>query len=476
VSALLGWLVFRALAGLVIVYFLVINAFYLVTSLIAFAALRRYVRRIKTFDVEELLATAGAPPITLLAPAYNEAATCAEAIRSLLTLNYPEYEILLVNDGSKDATLETLTAAFDLEPAPRAPTASLPTQPLRDIYRSRRHANLWVVDKENGGKADALNAGLNYCRTPLFCAMDVDSLLERDALIRIVRPFLEDATTVAAGGLIRIVNGCRVESGIVTDIRLPRGWLARFQVLEYLRAFLAGRMGWSALNATLIISGAFGLFRRQPVVDVGGYAVDTVGEDMELVVRLHRYFRERRLPYRIEFVPDPVAWTECPESLRLLGRQRDRWQRGLTETMLRHRAMLLNPRYGVAGLLAYPYFFFLEMAGAAVEAAGYAAFVLAVLLHRANAPYTVAFLMVAIVLGVALSIAAVGLEELSFRRYPRLRDLLGLFGIAVIEGLGYRQLCTLWRVRGLVSVLRRKRGWGDMTRRGFALAPPRPAS
>ena len=467
-SAILDWLVFSAFNTLVLVYFVLVNGFYLFTSAVAFVALRRYALRVKTVDVEDLLAGAGAPPITLIAPAYNEAATCVDATRSLLTLNYSDYEILVVNDGSKDATLAKLTEAFGLEPAPRFPTAALPTRPIRGAYRSRRHPNLWVLDKENGGKADTLNAGLNHCRTPLFCAMDADSLLEREALTRIVRPFLEDATTVAAGGIIRIVNGCRVEAGTVTDVRLPRSWLARFQVLEYLRAFLAGRMGWSALDATLIISGAFGLFRRQTVVDVGGYATDTVGEDMELVVRLHRHCRERGIPYRISFVPDPVAWTECPESLRVLGRQRDRWQRGLTETLLRHGRMLLNPRYGLVGMLAYPYFFFLEMAGAAVEVAGYVVFVLAVVLHRAALPFVLAFLMVAVVLGIALSVAAVVLEELSFRRYPRARDLIALFGLAVVEGLGFRQLTTFWRARGLLSALRGKKGWGEMTRKGFA--------
>ena len=466
--ALAEWLVFSGFATLVIVYFTVLNACYLFTSLVAFRALRRYARRIKTLDLEDLLTSAGAPPITVIAPAHNEAATCVEATRSLLTLNYREYEILVVNDGSTDATLQTLADAFALEPAPRAATAPLPTQPVLGTYHSRRYPNLWVLDKENGGKADALNAGLNFCRTPLFCAIDADSLLERDALTRIVRPFLEDITTVAAGGIIRIVNGCRVASGAVTEVRLPTTWLARFQVLEYLRAFLAGRMGWSALNATLIISGAFGLFRRSLVVEVGGYATDTVGEDMELVVRLHRHCRERGIPYRIEFVPDPVAWTECPESLRVLGRQRDRWQRGLTEVLLRHRHMLLNPRYGLIGMLAYPYFFFLEMFGAAIEMAGYAAFILALVLGRANGPYVVAFLMVAVLLGIALSVAAVGLEELTFRRYPRMKDLLALFGLAVIEGFGYRQLSTFWRARGLLSALRGKKSWGEMTRKGFA--------
>jgi cellulose synthase/poly-beta-1,6-N-acetylglucosamine synthase-like glycosyltransferase len=452
---------------LVVAYFLLLNLCYLMTSLVAFRALRHYSRRLELLDTEELLAKGGVPPITLIAPAFNEQATCVEATRSLLTLRYPDFEILVVNDGSRDTTVARLTEAFELQPAARAPMAALPTRAVRAIYHSRVHPNLWVIDKENGGKADALNVGLNHCRTPLFCAMDADGLLERDALIRVVRPFLEHRDTAAVGGIIRIINGCAVEHGAVTRVRLPGNLLARFQVLEYLRAFLSGRMGWAALDATLIISGAFGLFRRSLVVEAGGFATDTVGEDMELVVRLHRLCRERGSAQRVTFVPDPVAWTECPETLTMLGRQRDRWQRGLTEALVRHRRMLFNPRYGRIGLLAYPYFFFLEMLGPAVELAGYVAFAVLVATGRASGPFVVAFLMVAFGFGVALSVAAVGLEELSFRRYPRLRDVMQLFILAVAENFGYRQLTTWWRVRGMLSVLRRKKGWGAMSRKGF---------
>jgi cellulose synthase/poly-beta-1,6-N-acetylglucosamine synthase-like glycosyltransferase len=323
------------------------------------------------------------------------------------------------------------------------------------------------VDKVNGGKADALNAGLTLCRTPLFCAIDVDTLVERDALTRISRGFLEDAHLVALGGIVRIVNGSTVRSGVVEEIRMPRKLLARLQVLEYLRAFLAGRMGWDVMGATLVISGAFGMFRRSVVVEAGGYDTTTVGEDMELVVRLRRHCSEAGRPHRIGFAPDPVAWTECPETLRVLGRQRDRWQRGLLESLTRHRVMLLNPRYGRAGTLAFPYFFFLEGLGPLIEAAGYGGFVLAVVLGRASFVYVSAFLALAVVLGLALSIAAVALEELSFRRYPRRKDLLVLLGLCFVDGLGYRQLSSWWRLKGTISFLRRKTGWGEMERRGF---------
>jgi cellulose synthase/poly-beta-1,6-N-acetylglucosamine synthase-like glycosyltransferase len=461
---------------LVLVYFVVLNTGYVVTGLFAFSSLRRYVRRLRSLDLEDLLGSAGMPPITLIAPAYNEARTCVESTRSLLTLRYSDVEVLVVNDGSSDETLLRLQEAFALEPAYRLPVGEIPTAAVRGVYRSRHHAKLWVIDKVNGGKADTLNAGLNYCRTPIFCAIDADSLLEREALTRIVRPFVEDARTIAAGGIIRIVNGCTVEEGAVTRVALPRELVPRFQVLEYLRAFLAGRMGWHELEATLIISGAFGVFRRDMVIAVGGYATDTVGEDMELVVRLHRYCREQKIDYTIGFIPDPVAWTECPTTLRVLARQRDRWQRGLIETLWRHRIMLLNPRYGRIGTLAFPYFTFLEMLSPVLEVVGYVTFLIAALLGRLSLVYGVAFLTLAIGLGIGLSITAVALEELGFRRYPRRRDLYQLLWLAVAENFGYRQLTMIWRLRGIISVLRRRKSWGRMERRGFGPAGAPPAA
>jgi cellulose synthase/poly-beta-1,6-N-acetylglucosamine synthase-like glycosyltransferase len=461
------WNVIETFNYVVLGYFVLLNTVYLGTSLFAMRALRRYAMRLKSLDLTDLITSGGAPPISLIAPAYNEGLTCVESVRSLLKIEYPDFEVIVVNDGSKDDTIERLREAYQLEPAPRIPTASVPTKNVRQVYHSGSHPSLWVIDKENGGKADALNAGLNYCYTPMFCAMDADSLLEPEALIRIVRPFLEDGTTIAAGGILRIVNGCKVEQGRVTEVRLPKSLLARFQVLEYLRVFLAGRMGWASLDASLIISGAFGIFSRAAVVSAGGYSTDTVGEDMELVVRLHRYHAEQGIPYKIEFVPDPVAWTECPESLRVLARQRDRWQRGLLQSLTRHSRMLLNPRYGRAGLLAFPYFFFLEMIGPMIELLGYISFTITVLAGRADWWFASAFLAMAVIFGGVLSLAAVALEELSFRRYPRLTDLLQLFGLALLENVGFRQINTWWRVKGTYSALRKVESWGRMTRKGF---------
>ncbi len=456
-----------AFNAFIIVYFVILNGTYLFLSLTAFRSLRRYVDRLESLQIDDLLSSSGGLPISLLVPAYNEAATIVPSVRSLLTLTYADYEIVVINDGSADDTLAVLIAAFGLDPVVRVPTSEISTAEVRGVYQGIRHQNLTVIDKANGGKADALNVGLNYSRSALFCAMDADTILEADALARVVRPFLEDASTVAVGGIVRIANGCTIDGGTVDDVRLPRNMLARFQVLEYLRAFLAARVGWNTIGGTLIISGAFGAFRRSVVAAAGGFDPTTVGEDMELIVRLHRHCRDRDIPYRIEFIPDPVAWTEAPESVSELGSQRDRWQRGLAQVITRHRRMILNPKYGVPGMMALPYYVAFELLGPAIELLGYVAFAAAIISGTASAAYIVAFLTVAVFLGSALSVAAVALEEISFRRYRRFRDLVTLLGIALVENFGYRQISTWWRLRGLVSATRRDLRWGSMERQGF---------
>ncbi|MEK8023731.1 MAG: glycosyltransferase [Candidatus Hydrogenedentota bacterium] len=462
-----AWFILEIASIMVLMYFLLLNATYGITSIIAFAALRSHARKIRTLGVEELATIAGVPPVTLVAPAYNEEKTCVDSVNAFLTLRYPDFEVLVVNDGSRDKTLAVLKDAYQLVPSTRLPTASIATKNVRAVYHSRLHSNLWVIDKENGGKSDALNVGINFCRTTLFCAMDADTLLERDALLRIVRPFLEDRRTVVTGGIIRIANGCRITAGEIDSVALPRGMLARYQVVEYLRAFLSGRIGWNALNGTLIVSGAFGLLKRSMVVEVGGYDTTTVGEDMELVVRIHRHCLENAIPYRITFVPDPVAWTECPENFMVLMRQRDRWQRGLMQALTMHRRMLLNPRYGAIGMLAFPYFYFLEMMGPVIEVVGYLLLTISLATGSLTSGFSWAFLFLAIIMGIVLSISAVGLGELSLRRYPNPKDLALLFAVSLTENFGYRQIITIFRMMGTMSALRKKKGWGHMVRRGF---------
>ncbi|WP_118831632.1 glycosyltransferase [Salinibacter ruber] len=427
----------------------------------------RYHRRMGAYVSETALGADALPPITLIAPAHNEEATCVSSVRAFLSTEYPSFEILVVNDGSTDNTLDRLQEAFDLQPTARPPTSSLPTESVRQVYQSQTHPNLWVLDKENGGKADALNAGINFCDSPLFCAVDADTLVEGNGLARMVRPFLEETATVAVGGIVRVANGCTIRAGRVQEVSMPTKWLPKLQVLEYLRAFYFGRVGWDALGAMLVISGAFGLFRRETAVRVGGYATDTVGEDMELVVRMHRQLREAGQDYRVRFVPDPVAWTKVPSTLQDLGRQRDRWQRGLADSMIRHQQMLLNPRYGTVGMLAYPFFYMLETFGPILELMGYITFVVALIAGTLSGPFMLAFFLVAFMLGTALSLSAVTLEELTFRRYEKTADFAQLLFLPVVETFGYRQINAWWRVRGLWSYFRGNKEWGAMERAGF---------
>jgi cellulose synthase/poly-beta-1,6-N-acetylglucosamine synthase-like glycosyltransferase len=447
-------------------YFLALNGGYLALNLLSMASLRGYMRQRSALG-DDAPYLGVEPPISLLVPGYNEEATIRTSVRSMLQLQYPDFEVVVINDGSRDRTLEVLREEFELVPHPEPMRRTLEHKPIRVVYRSRRYANLRVIDKENGGKADALNAGINAARHTLFCAVDADSILQRDSLLRVVQPFLEDERTVAAGGTVRLANGSEVRGGFLVRAGLPRNWVARFQIVEYLRAFLLGRLGWSPLNAVLIISGAFGLFNRERVLAVGGYSTTTVGEDMELVVRLHRWHRERRIPYRIRYLPDPICWTEAPEDLGTLGRQRSRWQRGLAESLTRHARLALSPRAGSAGLLAWPFMALFEWIGPLIELLGYGVMLGGFAFGVVSPTALVVFLLVAIGMGILLSVNGLLLETLSFRVYARKRDMLLMFAMAVLENLGYRQLNTLWRCRGMWQWFsRRKHNWGVMRRSG----------
>ena len=410
-----------------------------------------------------------APPIAILAPAYNEEVTIVESVNSLLALQYPDAEVIVINDGSKDGTLARLIAHYGLSPVQRLHDSSVVHQPIRGLYASPRLPNLLVVDKHNGGKSDALNAGINVARAPLFCSIDADSLIESDALLRVVRPFIEEPTlTVAVGGTIRIANGSRIASGRVVEVRLPRDFLGLVQIVEYLRAFLMARLALSQMQVLTVISGAFGLFRRDLATEVGGYSHGTVGEDMELVVKLHRLLRERKQPYRIDFIPEPVCWTEAPDSFAVLGRQRARWQRGALETFFKHRDMLFNPRYGRIGFVGFGHVLFVDVLGPIVEVLGYILMPLLYALGLLAPEYLLAFLAITFTFGVFLSVTTLILEEIMLRRLPRARDLAILTLVAVVENFGYRQLCNVWRVRGFWQFLRKQQGWGQMTRKGFS--------
>jgi cellulose synthase/poly-beta-1,6-N-acetylglucosamine synthase-like glycosyltransferase len=406
------------------------------------------------------------PAISILMPAFNEQASIAASVRSMLQLTYSEFEVIVINDGSSDATLEMLVQEFSLVRFPESYRQRLQTAPIRAVYRSTRFRNLRVIDKDNGGKADALNAGINAARYPLFCGVDADSVLERDSLQRVVKPFLRDPRMVASGGTVRILNGCEVQGGVVTRIALPRNFLALCQVVEYLRAFLFGRLGWSQLNAMLIISGAFGLFRTDTVVQVGGYRTRTIGEDMELVVRMHRILRRRGQPYRMEFVPEAVCWIEAPEDLATLRNQRIRWQHGLCESLTSNWGLMFNSLGGPPGWLAFPFMVLFEWLGPLIEVAGCAFLLFAALQGLVSWAAFGAFMFLALGLSIMLSASGLLLEEMSFHLYPKLRQVALLGLIALLENFGYRQLNTAWRFIGLVRwAVRHKVRWGTMKRK-----------
>ena len=408
------------------------------------------------------------PPIAFLVPAYNEERNIVESVQSLLAMHYTKTEIVVVNDGSTDSTLAALVKAFGLVACERDFNDVLPHKPIRTIFRSPREPRLLVVDKENGGKADALNCAVNLARSPLVCSIDADSLLEADAILRAVKPFVDDPErTVAVGATVRVANGCRIAHGRVLEVKLARNFLARLQTIEYLRAFLMARLAWSEMGLLTIVSGAFGIFRRQAIIEVGGYSSDTVGEDFELIVKMHRYMREQRRDYRIEFIPEPVCWTEVPETLAVLGKQRARWHRGAMETFFKHRRMLGRRRYGRIGMIGYVNMLLIDVIGPMAEILGYVLVPLLWALGLLSVEYLIAFLTLSFCFGIAVSTGAFILQEMELRRFVNTRDLIILFVTAILENFGYRQINNFWRLRGVWEYLRGYRHWGVMTREGF---------
>lgn len=451
----------------IIWYFLALNTFYGLLILLSIPEIWKHWKITHSDNLTRYLTSEALPPISVLMPAYNMEHGIVDAVRAQLTLRYPKHEVIVVNDGSRDRTLDRLVRDFDLFVVPPAIPHRIPVEEVRAYYRSRTQPNLLVIDKVNGGKADALNAAISAARYPLVVAVDADTIIQPDALIRLARTFVVGTPIAAAGGTIRVVNGCSIDRARVTRTGLSEDFLAAVQVPEYLRAFLFGRLGWNRLGGNLIVSGAFGLFQRRFLLEIGGYSTGHVVEDLDLVVRLHKHLREQKSEYRITFIPDPVAWTEVPFDLRTLARQRERWHRGLVKTMLVHRRMLLNPRYGRVGLIAFPFFVFGEMLAPVIELLGYILTAIGLGIGAIDGHFALMFLAVALGYQMLLSIWAVILEEATFRVYDRWQDFVRLLLYAFAEPFGYRQLTVVWRLHGCWNAMRGLTHWGEMKRRGF---------
>jgi glycosyltransferase involved in cell wall biosynthesis len=452
----------------IVFYLIFINLGLLGLFAFSVRSLWRFLKATIITDYEQIRKSDLTLPISLLVPAYNEELTIAHTVSSLLNVNYGEYEIIVINDGSTDSTLAELIQAFHMEIRSEPVRLQLNTKRIRAVYRSSIYSNLVVLDKDNGGKPDALNAGLNISRYPLFGSIDADSIIEKDALLRLVRPFIEyPEETIAAGGIVRVANGCDISNGNVTSVKLPQSRIAVMQVVEYIRAFLAGRAGWSAARSLLIISGAFGLFKKCEVIAVSGYSDKTDSEDAEVVFRLHRKMHEKNKKYRIVFVPDPVCWTEVPEKLSALTAQRSRWHRGLLQTLWLNRDMVFRKRYGVVGLIGIPWYVMFELLAPVFEVLGYVVIPLSWIFGILSGQHVVLFIFISFFFGALLSTGALALDELTFRRYVRWQDVLRLMLYGFLENIGFRQYLSFIKVKALLEACWNRRGWGEMTRIGF---------
>jgi cellulose synthase/poly-beta-1,6-N-acetylglucosamine synthase-like glycosyltransferase len=440
----------------VLVYFALLNLSYALLALRGVINTVVYAQRLSVLARKDLLEGEAYKPISLLVPAHNEAPSIIAAVDSFLNLHYPEHEVIVVSDGSTDETVERLARAYDLQEEPLSYARKVPTARVYRTYRSRSHPNLTVIEKDHGGKADALNAGLNLARYPLVCVVDADSLLDAPALLGASRRFIEDEHLVAVGGGIRPLNHPYRWENHPNAQGMPRGWLERLQVLEYVRAFFIDRVAWSGLGTLSIISGAFGLFSREALLQVGGYRRDAIGEDMELVLRLHRYYLDRSLPYRIDFVPEPICWTEVPATMRTLRRQRSRWQKGFWQTLWLHRDMLFRRRYGRLGRVTLPYLWVFEGLAPVIEFAGYLLFVVSLLFGLVFPEFILLFFLLAVGYGLLLSQLAIGLETLILGRYASASNRLVLLFAALLEFLGYRQILVVERVVASTSMIRGK--------------------
>ena len=449
-------------------YFVAYNLSQFAMAGVAGRFLLRYRRRRNPRNLA-LVARLAAPPfVSIVVPAHNEALTIVDSIRALLALEYEAREIVVVNDGSKDDTLAILTQAFELVEAPVAFEQPLKSAPLRGVYRSLVEPALIVIDKANGGsKSDAVNAGINAASGRLILAIDADTMLEPDALSRAAMPFLEHPDTVAVGGYVAIANGCRIEQGRVTDVAMPRSWLARFQIVEYMRNFLLFRVTCASGNGVTLISGAFGLFLRDALIDVGGYDGTAIGEDMDLTLRLQAYYRQRKRPIRIAHVPLPVCWTQAPEDWQSMRAQRCRWRRGLLQVLWRQRRMIGNPRYGIIGMGVLPYIAIFEGLGPLIELLGYIVTTVAFFLGLLDWQHWRVMLAASILFGAATTLVSVFLSDISTRKYLHPRDLALLVTSAILENAGYRQLNTWWGCVGTLQAMTGKTGWGPMKRKAF---------
>jgi poly-beta-1,6-N-acetyl-D-glucosamine synthase len=457
-------------ANFIFILTLVLFTSYLLLGIFSAVALRKYLRKNSYINYNTLVLSPLVPRISIIAPAYNESKSIIDNVRTLLSLYYNNFEVIIVNDGSTDDTFQKIVQAFELVKVNYYFDYRIPCERIKGVYKSDNpsYNRLTVIDKNNGGKADSLNAGINISRNSLIVTIDADSIIESDSILKLVKPFLEEKErkVIGTGGVIRIVNSCDIERGHIREIKLPEQILPRLQVLEYTRAFLLGRMAWSHLDGLMLISGAMGMFDRETVILAGGYSIKTVGEDMELVLRMRRYKAEREEKYEVTYIPDPLCWTEAPSDFKSLRKQRTRWTRGLIESLWTHRRLFMNPRYGKLGILGYPYWFFFEWLSPLIAFSGFVYTIYLVIAHKLNLPFFLLLFLFVYTFAVCLSVWAVLFEEITFHKYGRKKDVLRLLASALVEPFFY-PMHTLFALIGNIENLGGKQGWGKAKRSGF---------
>ncbi|NLC43754.1 MAG: glycosyltransferase family 2 protein [Clostridiales bacterium] len=444
------------------IYMFAYSIIFFITTVVASINLNDLFIRSEHLDNTMLVNHENYIPISILVPAYNEEITIIDTIESLLHLDYPEFEIIVINDGSKDLTKNKVINHFKLKKIDRPFRKRLVSKKINGIYENMDKINIVLVDKENGGKSDALNLGLNISRFPLFVCVDADSMLQYDSLSRIVQPFLEDDKVIAVGGNIKVSNGMLIKEGKVVEINEPKKWIVKFQMVEYLRVFLNSRVAFNKINANIIVSGAFGIYQKQAVIDIGGYNTSTIGEDMELIVKLHAFFKKNKKPYRIAYVSDAVCWTQVPESYKILRGQRRRWHIGMGQSLINYRFMFLNPKYGAVGLIAYPYFLLFEFITPIFEILGLFTISISYLFSLIKLDFFLIYLLVYMGYSIICSTISILVEKYLFDRIIPSKLVLKLILFSVFECFGYRQLCSLYRIEALGKL--RSQQWGNMTR------------
>ncbi|WP_291921564.1 glycosyltransferase [Chitinophaga sp.] len=455
------------------VYGLVLLFTYALLAILSMLAIRKYVKRNNTHQLELLSSSPLAPGITILAPAYNEGLTIVSNVRSLLTLNYPRYEIIIINDGSADDTMEQLIKEFKIVPVDFAYNVRIQTKPVRSIYKSTdpAYSSLVVIDKVNGkSKADAVNAGINIATFNYFVCTDVDCILHKDTLLELIRPVMQEERkrVIAVGATLRIANSSEFDEGVMTRMRAPKQLLPRFQEVEYIRSFVLGKMGWSYINCVPNVSGGLGLFDREVATRCGGYDHSSFGEDMELLTRMCRYAHDNNINYAVRYIPKTLCWTEAPASIKIFSRQRVRWSRGLAQLMAAHFSMFLNPRYGRMGLIVVPFNFFFELLAPLVEFSGIIVYIILAALHLINWPYALLLLLFVYTYAIMITTISILWDQLSFRYYKSWREVASLCLMPFLEFLLYHPLIVINSLRGYYNFLTGKRStWGNMQRQGF---------